>query len=73
MDISHLIPVCKQLSGAASPGAPHTQLDSVRLARQEKNVEAGQVTEYEGITYATIKVRPCIVTMEVHCVAMLST
>ena len=29
------------------------------LARQEENVEAGQVTEYEGITYATIKVRPC--------------
>ena len=31
----------------------------MRLARQEKNVEAGQVTEYVGITYATIKVRTC--------------
>ena len=51
--------LCKQVSGICSPGALDTQLDSMPLARQERNVEAGQVTEYEGITYATIKVRPC--------------
>lgn len=55
---------------ASEPRSLHIQLDLVRLARQEENVEAGQVTEYEGITYATIKVRPCICGKACHCVAM---
>ena len=62
---------CEQAAvWVCQPRNVHTQLDPVRLAQQEKNVEAGQVTEYEGITYATIKVCPYIATRKTLWVAM---